>query len=173
MEPGAAYRGVSRLSPVAGVIVLVASGLAACTAPLPPPPVQAELPPPAPPEPPTTSVYPLPTATFTEVGLASWYGRRFHKKHTASGERYNMRELTAAHRSLPLDTMVRVTNLRNNRSVTVRINDRGPYAGGRIIDVSHNAAALLGMTKAGVVRVRVEVFQADQSKSVAENLRPY
>ncbi|HXZ00374.1 MAG TPA: septal ring lytic transglycosylase RlpA family protein [Stellaceae bacterium] len=122
-------------------------------------------------EPPT--VYPSLVPNFAQVGLASWYGRDFHQRTTASGERYDMRDLTAAHRSLPLDTIVRVTNLNNNRSVLLRINDRGPFARGRVIDVSRGAAELLGMTKVGVVPVRVEVFDADQLKTVAENLRPY
>lgn len=93
-----------------------------------------------------------------ERGQASWYGDRFHGKKTASGERFDMRALTAAHRHLPFGARVRVTNLENGRSVVVRINDRGPYGRGRIIDVSKAAAERLGMLRAGVVRVTVEVL---------------
>lgn len=107
---------------------------------------------------------------FTQVGLASWYGSRFRHRRTASGERYDFHDLTAAHRTLPLQTIVRVTNLQNNRSVLVRINDRGPFAPGRIIDVSKGAAELLGMTRAGVVPVRIEVFANDQFHTVAQYL---
>jgi rare lipoprotein A len=110
------------------------------------------------------------TAIFSQQGLASWYGRRFHRHHTASGEHFDMNELTAAHRSLPLHTMVRVTNLENDLTVLVRINDRGPFTRGRIIDISHNAALQLGMAKAGVAEVRIEVFNSDQTQSIAEAL---
>jgi rare lipoprotein A len=95
------------------------------------------------------------------IGLASWYGGKHHGGPTASGERFNMRDLTAAHRRLPFGTRVRVTNLRNDKSVTVRINDRGPYSRGRIIDLSWAAARALDMIEAGVVRVRVEVLAQD------------
>lgn len=94
-----------------------------------------------------------------ETGLASWYGKDYHQKLTASGERYNMNDLTAAHASLPFGTRVKVTNLENGKKVTVRINDRGPSAKGRIIDVSLRAARILDMIKAGVVRVRLEVIE--------------
>jgi rare lipoprotein A len=96
--------------------------------------------------------------TFSQVGTASWYGRDFHRKRTASGERFNMNDLTAAHRSLPLDSLVRVTNLENGRAVVVRINDRGPYERGRIIDLSARAARVLGMKHDGLARVRLEVL---------------
>lgn len=89
-------------------------------------------------------------------GKASWYGPRFHGRKTASGEIFNQHELTAAHRSLPFGTRVRVTNLKNGRSVVVRINDRGPYAKGRLIDLSRAAAKHLGMLDSGVAQVRLE-----------------
>lgn len=95
----------------------------------------------------------------TEVGKASWYGRKFHGRPTASGERFDMRELTAAHRTLPFGTQVRVTNLENNRSVVVRINDRGPFVGDRIIDLSRAAARQISMIERGVVRVRIRVMR--------------
>lgn len=91
-------------------------------------------------------------------GRASWYGSRFHGRRTASGERFNAYAHTAAHRSLPFGTRVRVTNLRNGRSVVVRINDRGPYSGGRIIDLSRAAAETIGMLRSGTAPVRVEVI---------------
>jgi rare lipoprotein A len=99
------------------------------------------------------------------IGLASWYGREQHGGPTASGERFNMRDLTAAHRRLPFGVRVRVTNLRNSKSVVVRINDRGPYSRGRIIDLSWAAARALDMIEAGVVRVRIEVLAQGSGSS--------
>jgi rare lipoprotein A len=90
-----------------------------------------------------------------QVGLASYYADRFHGRTTASGERYDRRAMTAAHRQLPFGTKVVVTNLNNGRSVTVRINDRGPFVRGRVIDLSYAAAKQLGMLQAGVVQVRI------------------
>ena len=90
-------------------------------------------------------------------GKASWYGAQHQGKTTASGEPFDMHKLTAAHPSLAFGTRVRVTNLNNGRSVIVRINDRGPFKGGRIIDVSREAAEQLDMLKAGVVAVRIEL----------------
>jgi rare lipoprotein A len=92
-----------------------------------------------------------------ETGLASWYGQDFHGRRTSSGEIYDMRQLTAAHRELPLGTWVMVTNLDNGRSVEVRVNDRGPFVRDRILDVSYAAARLLGMIGPGVIPVRVVV----------------
>ena len=97
---------------------------------------------------------------YDVVGLASWYGRPFHGRKTASGQIYDMNALTAAHPTLPLGTRVRVTNLANHRSVALTVNDRGPFAKGRIIDVSRRAADRLGFRRAGTTRVRVEVIQA-------------
>ena len=108
-------------------------------------------------------VAPPPAAEFTQVGLASWYGKDHDGKTTASGERFQMKAMTAAHRSLPFGTIVRVTALATGRSVNVRINDRGPYVGGRIIDLSAAAAARLGAREDGSFRVRLEVFPADQT----------
>jgi rare lipoprotein A len=100
--------------------------------------------------------YPKEDPFYDETGVASWYGSDFHGKSTANGERYNMDALTAAHRTLPMPTVVRVTNLENGRSVRLRVNDRGPYARGRIIDVSRHAARLLGFYEKGTARVRVQ-----------------
>ena len=103
---------------------------------------------------------PAAAADYDRTGLASWYGKRYHGRTTASGARFDMNAMTAAHRSLPFGTRVRVTNLANRRSVVVTINDRGPYAGRRIIDVSRHAAERLGMVRKGVVRVRVHTVAA-------------
>jgi len=94
--------------------------------------------------------------SYSAEGKASYYGARHQGKRTASGERFDMNTLTAAHRSLPFGTRVRVTNLRNDKSVVVRINDRGPYARSRIIDLSLQAAKQLDMLRSGVVPVRVQ-----------------
>jgi rare lipoprotein A len=116
-----------------------------------------------PPSPPTSIIREVPptagprvTATYT--GKASWYGREQQGGPTASGERFNMHALTAAHLRLPMNTHVRVTNLRNGRQVIVRINDRGPYGHKCIIDLSRAAAERLDMLSAGIVPVRLEVL---------------
>ncbi|MVW74719.1 septal ring lytic transglycosylase RlpA family protein [Pseudomonas sp. R-22-3w-18] len=96
------------------------------------------------------------TGGVTQTGKASYYGDRHHGNKTASGERFDQHALTAAHRSLPFGTRVRVTNMSNDKSVVVRINDRGPFVRGRIIDVSRAAAERLDMLRAGVVPVRLE-----------------
>lgn len=92
-------------------------------------------------------------------GLASWYGREFQGDSTASGEAFDMNALTAAHRDLPLGTEIRVTNLNNERSVVLRITDRGPFVPGRLLDVSRAAARLLGFARSGTARVRVDVLR--------------
>ena|SRR5690606_16234259 len=94
----------------------------------------------------------------TLSGTASWYGGKFHGRRTANGETYNQHALTAAHRYLPFGTEVVVTNQNNGRSVVVRINDRGPFSGGRIIDLSHQAASQIGMINSGTAKVTVEVI---------------
>lgn len=91
-------------------------------------------------------------------GVASWYGPGFHGRRTANGERFNQNALTAAHKSLPFGTRVRVTNLRNGRSVTVRINDRGPYSGGRVIDLSAQAAKVIGLYHSGTAPVSLDIL---------------
>ncbi|MBT3358476.1 MAG: septal ring lytic transglycosylase RlpA family protein [Rhodospirillales bacterium] len=107
---------------------------------------------------------------YRETGIASWYGSKFHGRKTANGERYNMNELTAAHRTLPMPSFVRVTNLGNGRSIVLRINDRGPFARGRIIDVSRRGAQLLGFERQGTARVEVSIL-ADESRAIARRLR--
>lgn len=94
-----------------------------------------------------------------QVGEASWYGKQFHGKETASGESYDMFRFTAAHPTLPLGSWVRVTNLRNHKSVIVRINDRGPVVPGRIMDLSYGAAQVIGMRGYGVAKVRLDIVQ--------------
>ena len=91
-------------------------------------------------------------------GAASWYGPKFHGRLTANGERFDMDGLTAAHRTLPFGTKVRVTNARNGKSVVVRINDRGPFAGHRVLDLSREAARTIGLMKQGVGNVKIEVL---------------
>lgn len=101
--------------------------------------------------------YPREDPDYDETGIASWYGPQFHGRYTANGEVFDMYDLTAAHRTLPLPSRVRVTNLENGRSLIVRVNDRGPFARGRIIDLSRRAAQLLGFERRGTARVRVQI----------------
>jgi rare lipoprotein A len=96
---------------------------------------------------------------YWERGVASWYGPGFHKVRTSTGERYDMYAMTAAHRTLPLPAYVRVTNLQNGRSVVVRVNDRGPFVGNRIIDLSYSAAAKLDMLRNGTAMVDVRTIE--------------
>lgn len=98
---------------------------------------------------------------YIEIGKASWYGRELQGRRTANGERFDRRRLTAAHPTLPLDTVVKVTNLRNGKSVEVRVNDRGPHRRGRVIDLSAKAAEELGMKGRGVALVKIEVLADD------------
>ncbi len=95
---------------------------------------------------------------FEQEGLASWYGKKFHGRRTSSGETYDMYAMTAAHKELPIPVYVRVTNLENDRTVVVRVNDRGPFAPGRIIDLSYAAADRLDMVDQGTARVRIETL---------------
>lgn len=106
--------------------------------------------------------YPMESADgYSEVGIASWYGPGFHGKLTANGETYNQKAMTAAHKTLPLPTLVKVENLENGKSVVVRVNDRGPYSKGRIIDLTEVAARRLGMIDKGTAKVRVSVLSED------------
>ncbi len=114
---------------------------------------------------------PGPGARPYQVGTASWYGGDFEGKPTASGEPYNMYDLTAAHPSLPLGTLVKVTNLRNRRAVLVRINDRGPIVPGRIIDVSYSAAKVLKFQAQGTQRVRLDVVPPRKAATTMAMLR--
>jgi rare lipoprotein A len=114
--------------------------------------------------PPSPQVLP-PAVGEAEVGLASWYGDPYHGRPTANGEIYDMNAFTAAHRTLPFDTWVRVTSLENNLFTTVRINDRGPFIEGRIIDLSRAAAQAIGMIGKGTMLVRVEVVKKPEEAS--------
>lgn len=108
------------------------------------------------------------TPGYREVGMASWYGPKFHGRTTANGERYNMLDFTAAHKTLPFDTVVRITRLDTGKSVVVRINDRGPFIRGRIVDLSYAAARELGTNREGVVKVRLEVISPQKSHGKAK-----
>jgi rare lipoprotein A len=104
-------------------------------------------------------------------GVASWYGPGFHGRRTANGETYNQEELTAAHKSLPFNTLVRVENVRNGKSVVVRINDRGPFVGNRIIDLSHKAARNIEMVGTGTAEVRLTIINPDPEYNRQEYLQ--
>ncbi|PKL24709.1 MAG: septal ring lytic transglycosylase RlpA family lipoprotein [Spirochaetae bacterium HGW-Spirochaetae-3] len=99
-------------------------------------------------------------AAFVETGVASWYGEPFHGRRTANGEVFDMRAMSAAHKSLPFGTLVRVTNLADGQSVVVRINDRGPFVAGRIIDLSKAAAVTIGLDRSGTARVEIRSVPA-------------
>ena len=111
--------------------------------------------------------YPAVDYDYDETGLASWYGGHFDQKYTANGEIFDLNELTAAHRTLPMPSIIQVTNLDNGRTLQLRVNDRGPYAPGRIIDVSRRASQLLGFETGGTAPVRVKVMK-EESIRVAE-----
>jgi rare lipoprotein A len=151
MQPNGRARRRIRALRVAALALLAAAS--ACTA----------VPPPAAPLAPAAVEQP----TYAETGVASWYGRDHQGKRTAAGERFDMNQLTAAHRTLPLNTMVRVTNIENQKTVKVRINDRGPYARTRIIDLSSRAARALDIVDDGMAKVRLEVFASDQDAEAA------
>ena len=114
--------------------------------------------------------YPAEDYDYDETGVASWYGPDFHGKLTANGEEFDQNDVTAAHRTLPMPCFVRVTNLENGRALMVRVNDRGPFAHGRILDLSRRAAQLLGIELKGTARVRVQIM-ADESRALAAKLK--
>jgi rare lipoprotein A len=114
--------------------------------------------------------YPKEKYQYSETGVASWYGPGFHGKMTANGEIFNQYDLTAAHRTLQMPSMVRVTNLENGKSIIVRVNDRGPFAHNRVIDLSQRAAEVIGMKHKGTARVRVDVLERE-SRQVAQASR--
>src|SRR5216684_3822408 len=115
--------------------------------------------------------YPAEDWNYEETGIASWYGEAFHGKDTANGESFDLNAITAAHRTLPMPTIVQVTNLENGRSIQVRVNDRGPYARGRIIDLSRRSAQLLGFEGQGTAKVRVKILvpESIQAASLARH----
>ena len=114
--------------------------------------------------------YPAADYYYDETGVASWYGAQFDRKYTANGEIFDLNELTAAHRTLPMPSIVQVTNLTNGRSLQLRVNDRGPFARGRIIDVSRRASQLLGFETNGSALVRVTIMK-EESIQVADLAR--
>jgi rare lipoprotein A len=118
-----------------------------------------------------------PEAIYSEEGLASWYGTKFHGRPTANGEIYSMFDATAAHRSLPIPSYAKVTNLNNGREIIVRVNDRGPFHSERIIDLSYAAAIKLGFAEQGVARVHIERIDTrglhDQSASISPNTQQH
>ena len=118
----------------------------------------------------STWYYPVEDYNYDETGIASWYGPGFHAKFTANGEIFDQNDLTAAHRTLPMPSFVRVTNLENGRSIVLRVNDRGPFARGRILDVSARGSELLGFDKAGTARVRVQILP-EESRQIAQAMR--
>jgi peptidoglycan lytic transglycosylase len=145
-----------RLAPVFAALV----GLSACASPAP--------------EPPAAALPPTPVAAapfFSQTGTASWYGRSHQGRPTASGETFDMNRMTAAHRTLPFDTVLRVTNLRSGQETSVRVNDRGPFGGERIIDLSAAAAQALGMRQDGIAPVRIEAYAADQPAAAESTAR--
>lgn len=163
----------SRIGRILGICLVLCAFILSCSK-QPPPHV-----PPTPPIPGLKSqkpyqikgiwYYPLPSAEgFVEEGIASWYGTDFHGKPTACGEPYDMWAMTAAHKTLPLGTYVKVTNLRNQRSIVLRVNDRGPFVGGRVIDLSCKAAQELGSYGKGTAPVRVEAVQVASEMKVGQ-----
>jgi rare lipoprotein A len=107
---------------------------------------------------------------FRQVGRASWYGRDFHGRRTANGERFNMNALTAAHRTLPLSSYIRVTNPENGRWVVVKVNDRGPYKRGRVLDLSYAAAKMIGLIHAGTGRVKIEGLSPTEAREARDEM---
>jgi rare lipoprotein A len=164
-------QGLAAAAAIVAAVVLMTAGGCATRSTYPPaaPPPAASRPETAPPQPlpgqprPYKALgrwyQPLPDAKgFRQQGIASWYGPDFHGKRSSSGEIYDMHDMTAAHKTLPLGTLVRVRHLQNQRSVEVRINDRGPFVGDRIIDLSHEAARRLGVIGPGTAAVEVQAI---------------
>ena len=114
--------------------------------------------------------YPSEDAQYDRTGIASWYGKPFHGRRTANGEIYDMNALTAAHKTLPMPVRVQVTNLENGRSLVLKVNDRGPFVNGRIIDVSRRAAQLLGFFRQGTAKVRVTIIDQPRGQVVVKRV---
>jgi rare lipoprotein A len=115
--------------------------------------------------------FPAENDRYDEIGYASWYGGEFHNKRTANGEIFDKNRLTGAHKTLPLPSIVRVTNIENSKSVILRVNDRGPFTSDRLIDVSEHAAKLLEFPDKGVTRVRVEILPEESRVAVRQTSR--
>ncbi len=113
--------------------------------------------------------YPIPSADgYSEDGIASWYGGKFHGRKTSNGEIYNMHAMTAAHKTLPMNTMLLIQNLENGRETVVRINDRGPFVRGRIVDLSYSAAKAIGIAQQGITKVHVTALGEETIKKSGE-----
>lgn len=112
--------------------------------------------------------YPAENRNYKEIGWASWYGQDFHAKKTANGETFDMNSMTAAHKTLPLPSMVKVTNLENGKSIVVRVNDRGPFVEDRIIDLSRKAAEQLESKHKGLIKVKVEFLKKETDRMLKE-----
>lgn len=108
----------------------------------------------------------VPVLVYRETGTASWYGREFHGRPTASGETFDMYGLSAAHRTIPLGTLIRVTNLNNSKSITARVNDRGPFVSSRVIELSFGAAREIGFASQGTAPVKIETFGTASNSGV-------
>ena len=108
--------------------------------------------------------YPKEDKNYKEIGVASWYGEEFHSKKTANGETYDMNDFTCAHKTLPLPSLVKITNLQNGKNMIVRVNDRGPFAKNRIVDVSKNVAKKLGFYSQGTTDVKVEFLEKETNE---------
>jgi len=119
--------------------------------------------------------YPIPSAEgYAEQGIASWYGKKFHGRPTSSGKIYDMHQVSAAHKTLPLGTSLKVTNLENNKSIVLKVNDRGPFVAGRIIDLSFKAAKMLDLVNKGTAEVMIEAIRivTEDKKSSTGFLNP-
>lgn len=128
--------------------------------PPPPPPATAQEQPAHPEFPGEEQEAPLGKPIYTEVGMASWYGTVYNHRHAADGSVYDQDGMSAAHRTLPLGTLIRVTNLKNGKSAMMRVTDRGPFIPGRVLDLSVGAARKLGMIRAGVAKVRIDAYES-------------
>lgn len=144
-----------RLAVVAGVVLLTLPGVAGNQ------PVEPRSPSVQPPVFPEGPQPPRPAHHWYQIGRASWYGSLFQGQPTASGEDFDMNAMTCAHRSLPMGSLVKVTNLRNHKSVVVRVNDRGPIPANRVVDLSYAAAHFLGFSRRGTAPVRLELLSSD------------
>ncbi|AOK18202.1 hypothetical protein WT26_04580 [Burkholderia cepacia] len=107
---------------------------------------------------------------FRQTGRASWYGRDFHGRRTANGERFNMNALTAAHRTLPLSSYIKVTNASSGKWVVVKVNDRGPFKRGRVLDLSYAAAKMIGLVHAGTGRVKIEGLSPQEAREARDEM---
>ena len=160
---------MKKLKPCLLIIILMLFSTSCATTHVPDPELYSKLPPTQRPYKLNNIWYhPIPTAKgYIEEGIASWYGKKFHGRLTSNGEIYDMYKISAAHKTLPIGTTVKVTNLQNNKTLLTRINDRGPFVAGRIIDLSFKAAEILDIVNAGTAEVKIEAVRV-----VIENIKP-